>query len=46
MNILFISKLSGNLWAGPNNSIPAQVKAQSRIDNVFWYNLNNTKRPE
>ena len=46
MNILFISTLSGNLWAGPNNSIPAQVKAQSQIDNVFWYNLNYNKRPE
>ena len=46
MNILFVSTLSGNLWAGPNNSIPAQVKAQSQIDNVFWYNLNYNKRPE
>jgi len=46
MNILFISKLSGNLWAGPNNSVPAQIRAQSRIDNVFWYNLNGNKRPE
>ncbi len=45
MNILFISKLSGNLWAGPNNSVPAQVNAQSDIDNVFWYNLNQVKRP-
>lgn len=46
MNILFVSHMSGNLWAGPNNSIPAQIKAQSRIDNVFWYNLNHNKRPE
>ena len=46
MNILFISKLSGNLWAGPNNSVPAQVKAQSEFDNCFWYNLNNVKRDE
>ena len=46
MNILFISTLSGNLWAGPNNSIPAQVKAQSQTDNVFWYNLNYNKRSE
>lgn len=46
MNILFISKLSGNLWAGPNNSIPAQIKAQSEFDNCFWYNLNTVKRDE
>lgn len=41
MNILYISNLSGNLWAGPNNSVPAQIKAQSELDNVFWYNINN-----
>lgn len=40
MNILYISKLSGNLWAGPNNSVPCQIKAQSNFDNCFWYNLN------
>ena len=46
MNILFISKLSGNLWAGPNNSVPAQIKAQCKLDNCFWYNLNAVKRDE
>lgn len=46
MNILFISKLSGNLFAGPNNSVPAQVKAQSEVDNVFWYNINKIKLQE
>lgn len=46
MNVLYISKLTGNLFAGPNNSVPAQIKAQSKIDNVFWYNLNNVKRKE
>lgn len=46
MNILFLSKLSGNLFAGPNNSVPAQIKAQSAIDTVFWYNLNFVKREE
>ena len=44
MNILIISKLSGNLFAGPNNSVPAQVTALSCLDNVFWYNINNVKR--
>ena len=46
MNILYLSNLSGNLFAGPNNSVPAQVRAQAKLDNVFWYNLNNTKREE
>lgn len=46
MNILYISNLSGNLWAGPNNSVPAQIKAQSKIDNVFWYNVNKNIIPE
>lgn len=46
MNVLYISNLTGNLFAGPNNSVPAQIKAQSQIDNVFWYNMNNIKREE
>ena len=46
MNILYISNLTGNLFAGPNNSVPAQIKAQSKIDNIFWYNINNVKRDE
>lgn len=46
MNILIISKLSGNLWAGPNNSIPEQVRSLSKIDNCLWYNLNSVKRDE
>ena len=46
MNILYVSNLTGNLFAGPNNSVPAQIKAQSKIDNIFWYNINNIKREE
>lgn len=46
MNILFISKLSGNLCSGPNNSVPAQIKAQSEVDNIFWYNINKIKLSE
>ncbi len=46
MNILYLSNLTGNLFAGPNNSVPAQISAQSKIDNVFWYNINNIKRDE
>lgn len=44
MNLLYITHLSGNMWAGPNNSVPAQIIAQSKIDNVFWYNLNYTSK--
>jgi Glycosyltransferase len=43
MNILFLSNLSGNLWAGPNNSVPAQVAAQAKIDKVLWFNNNHNK---
>lgn len=46
MNILYLSKLTGNLFAGPNYSVPAQIKAQALQDNVFWYNLNTTNKPE
>ena len=46
MNILFISKLTGNMWAGLNHSVPAQVKSQSTIDNCFWYNMNHVKLDE
>ncbi len=45
MNVLFLSNLSGNLWAGPNNSVPAQVAAQTKIDNVLWFN-NNYNKPK
>lgn len=39
MNILYLSHLSGNLYAGPTHSVPRQIFYQSQIDNVFWYNL-------
>lgn len=40
MNILFLSNRSRVPWAGPYYSIPAQVKAQSSMDNVLWLNEN------
>jgi glycosyltransferase involved in cell wall biosynthesis len=46
MNILFVSKLHGKLWAGPNNSVPAQIRAQSKFDKIFWFNANHVKRKE
>ncbi len=41
MNILYLSHLSGASFAGPTYSVPNQIKAQSKIDNVFWYNAVN-----
>ena len=46
MNILFVSGLSGNLSVGPSYSVPAQIKAQSKIDNVFWLNITDSFREE
>ena len=41
MKLLYISNLTGNLYAGPNYSVPAQITAQNKYDEVFWVNLNN-----
>lgn len=38
MKILFLSNSRGKLYSGPSYSIPAQVRAQSKYDEVFWYN--------
>lgn len=38
MNILYLSHLSGASYAGPTYSVPKQIEAQSKLDNVFWYN--------
>lgn len=40
MNIIYISNLSGNKSVGLTYSVPEQIKSQSKIDNVLWYNLN------
>ncbi|MDD4590688.1 MAG: hypothetical protein PHG06_09720, partial [Parabacteroides sp.] len=39
MNILYVSYSFGHPDAGPTWSIPASVKAQSKIDNVMWVNI-------
>lgn len=39
MNILYVSYSFGHPDAGPTWSIPASVKAQSKIDNVMWINI-------
>ncbi|NGU52990.1 glycosyltransferase [Clostridium perfringens] len=41
MNILYISQMNSVGWAGPNYSVPKQVLAQSKYDNVFWYHLRS-----
>jgi glycosyltransferase involved in cell wall biosynthesis len=46
MNILYITYLNGDSWAGPTYSVPKQIEAQSKIDNVFWYNIRETKIDE
>lgn len=46
MNILVISNQNNNEWSGPTYSIPKQVSALSKVDNVFWYNLNYDRNIE
>lgn len=41
LDIVYVTRLSKNKWAGPNTSVPKQIEAQSKIDNVFWYNVND-----
>ena len=38
MNVLYLSFLNGMPWGGPTYSVPKQIAAQSKIDNVLWYN--------
>lgn len=42
MNILYISFLNGDSWAGPTYSVPTQIAAQAKYDNVLWYNIRKT----
>ncbi len=39
MNVLFVSALEGGLYSGTIYSVPKQVAAQSKVDNVYWVNL-------
>lgn len=45
MKIIYISHLSQNIAAGMNWSVPASIKAQEKIDNVFWVNINAAYMP-
>lgn len=44
--VLYHTNLSGNPNAGPTYSVPKQIKAQSKIDDVFWINTSNAKVKE
>ena len=41
MNIVYVTRLTKKKWAGPNTSVPKQIEAQSKLDNVFWYDVAN-----
>ena len=43
MNLVYISCLTGKLKSGPTYSVPNQILAQSKFDNVFWYNISYNK---
>jgi hypothetical protein len=42
MKIVYISNLPQLRGAGPNNSVPLQIKAQAKYDDVLWINLTDT----
>lgn len=46
MNILYISNILPVPWAGPTYSVPKQIQAQRKYDNVFWYNVINPNKDE
>ena len=41
MNIVYISALEGGKYSGPLYSVPKQINAQSKIDNIYWANLTD-----
>ena len=45
MNILYISHLVVQAESGPTWSVPASIKAQSKIDNVLWVNTSEGVMP-
>lgn len=44
MNILYLSRIFGCPWGGPTHSVPAQIVAQSKYDNVLWYNIVDSEK--
>lgn len=45
MNILYVSHLVVEAESGPTWSVPASIKAQSKIDNVLWVNTSDGVMP-
>lgn len=45
MKILFVSKLMAKAAAGPNWSVPARIKAQSKFDQIYWINADKSEMP-
>lgn len=41
MNVLYLSHLSNKIFAGPNFSVPAGIKAQQKYDNCLWIDQTN-----
>lgn len=46
MRILFISRLYGQPWAGPTYSVPKQIEAQNKVDDVLWFNIVKGSKSE
>lgn len=46
MKILYISNLLARNTSGPAYSVPASIKAQSKLDDVYWLDINNTSLPQ
>ena len=42
LNILYVSVRVPHLRQGPTYSVPAQIAAQAKYDNVLWLNLVNS----
>ena len=45
MNLLYFSHLGSNIFAGPNYSVPAGIKAQQEYDCCLWVNLTKAFMP-
>lgn len=45
MNLLYFSHLGSNIFAGPNYSVPAGIKAQQEFDCCMWVNLARAFMP-
>lgn len=46
LNILYVSVRAPHLRQGPTYSVPAQIAAQAKLDNVLWLNLVNSNAPD